>query len=96
MITVHIGNAFDVVSERKQTDFKKIASNVYEMEFEITLRNHKDTAITVEANVETVQTATSTMGTTVTGNSITSLPLSSNRSCPATWRSPHWQSCGSW
>ena len=25
MITVHIGNAFDVVSERKQTDFKKIA-----------------------------------------------------------------------
>ena len=50
MITVHIGNAFDVVSERKQTDFKKIASNVYEMEFEITLRNHKDTAITVEAN----------------------------------------------
>jgi hypothetical protein len=50
MITVHIGNAFDVVSERKQTDYKKIASNVYEMEFEITLRNHKDTAITVEAN----------------------------------------------
>jgi len=50
MITVHIGNAFDVVSERKQTDFKKIASNVYEMEFEITLRNHKDAAITVEAN----------------------------------------------
>ncbi len=50
MITVHIGNAFDVVSERKQTDFKKIADRVYEMEFEITLRNHKDTPITVEAN----------------------------------------------
>jgi hypothetical protein len=50
MITVHIGNAFDVVSERKQTDFKKIASNVYEMEFEITVRNHKDTPITVEVN----------------------------------------------
>ena len=43
-ISIHIGNAFDVVSERKQTDFKKIATNVYEMEFEITLRNHKDSA----------------------------------------------------
>jgi outer membrane receptor protein involved in Fe transport len=32
--------------------------------------------VTVEANVETVQTATSTLGTTVTGNAITSLPLS--------------------
>jgi hypothetical protein len=50
MITVHIGNAFDVVSERKQTDFKKIADRVYEMEFAITLRNHKDNPIVVEVN----------------------------------------------
>ncbi len=49
-INIHIGNAFDVVSERKQTDFKKIATNVYEMEFEINLRNHKDTPITVQCN----------------------------------------------
>jgi hypothetical protein len=49
-VTVHIGNAFDIIAERKQTDFKKIANNVYEMEFEITLRNHKDTPITVEVN----------------------------------------------
>jgi hypothetical protein len=49
-ISIHIGNAFDVVAERKQTDFKKIATNVYEMEFEITLRNHKDTAINVQCN----------------------------------------------
>ena len=49
-INIHIGNAFDIVSERKQTDFKKIATNVYEMEFEITLRNHKDTPITVQCN----------------------------------------------
>src|SRR6202030_2532867 len=49
-VTVHIGNAFDIIAEHKQTDFKKIANNVYEMEFEITLRNHKDTPITVEAN----------------------------------------------
>src|SRR6266403_543836 len=34
-------------------------------------------AITAEAVAETIQTATSTLGTTVTGNTITSLPLSS-------------------
>jgi hypothetical protein len=49
-VTVHIGNAFDVVSERKQTDFKGIDTRTWEMEFEITLRNHKDTPITVEVN----------------------------------------------
>jgi hypothetical protein len=49
-VTVHIGNAFDVVAERKQTDYKKIADRVWEMEFEITLRNHKETPITVEVN----------------------------------------------
>src|SRR5229473_2986474 len=49
-ITVHIGNAFDVVAERKQTDYKRIDTHVWEMEFEITLRNHKDTPITVQVN----------------------------------------------
>jgi hypothetical protein len=49
-VSIHIGNAFDVVAERKQTDFKKIATNVYEMEFEITLRNHKKTPISVQCN----------------------------------------------
>ena len=33
--------------------------------------------VTVEANVETIQTASSTLGTTVTGAAITSIPLSS-------------------
>ncbi len=49
-LDLHIGNAFDVVAERKQTDFQKIASSVYEMAFEISLRNHKSTPITVEVN----------------------------------------------
>ena len=49
-INIKIGNAFDVVSERKQTDFRKIATNVYELEYEITLRNHKATAVAVEVN----------------------------------------------
>jgi hypothetical protein len=49
-ISVKIGNAFDVVSERKQTDYKNLGSHLWEMEFEITLRNHKDTPITVQVN----------------------------------------------
>lgn len=49
-LNVKIGNAFDVVCERKQTDFEKISTNVYEIEYEITLRNHKGTAINVEVN----------------------------------------------
>ncbi|HEY1482467.1 MAG TPA: hypothetical protein VGF19_07090, partial [Candidatus Acidoferrum sp.] len=49
-VTVKIGNAFDVVAERKQTDFKKIADRVYEMAFEITLRNHKDSPVAVQVN----------------------------------------------
>jgi hypothetical protein len=50
LVTIHIGNAFDVVSERKQTDYKRVDTHTWEMEFEITLRNHKDTPITVEVN----------------------------------------------
>ena len=49
-LNVKIGNAFDVVCERNQTDFEGISTNVYELEFEITLRNHKTTPITVEVN----------------------------------------------
>ncbi|MGH9682651.1 MAG: DUF4139 domain-containing protein [Candidatus Acidiferrales bacterium] len=47
-LRIYVGNAFDVVCERKQMDYKKIANNVHEMEYAITLRNHKDSPITVE------------------------------------------------
>jgi hypothetical protein len=49
-LNLKIGNAFDVISERKQIDFEKIASNVYEVEYEVTLRNHKSSAVSVEVN----------------------------------------------
>ena len=49
-VTVKIGNAFDVVCDRKQTDFKSLGNRLWEMEFEITLRNHKDTPIDVQVN----------------------------------------------
>src|SRR6202163_2100417 len=49
-ISLHIGNAFDIVAERKQTDYKSLSDRLYDLEYEITLRNHKDAPITVEAN----------------------------------------------
>jgi hypothetical protein len=47
-VRIYVGNAFDVVAERKQTDYKKIVSNEAEVEFQVTLRNHKDGPVTVE------------------------------------------------
>src|SRR5438270_309773 len=49
-VNIHIGNAFDVVAEHKQTDYKRIDTHTWEMEFEITLRNHKDAPVTVQVN----------------------------------------------
>jgi hypothetical protein len=49
-LNLKVGNAFDVVAERKQIDFQKIASNIYEVEYEVVLRNHKTTAIDVEVD----------------------------------------------
>ena len=49
-ISLHIGNAFDIVAERKQTDYRKLSDRLYEFEYEITLRNHKSLPISVEVN----------------------------------------------
>jgi hypothetical protein len=49
-LNLKIGHAFDVTCERKQTDFERIASNVFELEYQITLRNHKANAVSVEVN----------------------------------------------
>jgi hypothetical protein len=49
-INLKIGNAFDVVCERKQVDFQKIAASTYEVEYEITIRNHKAAGVAVEVN----------------------------------------------
>jgi hypothetical protein len=49
-ISLHIGNAFDIVAERKQTDYKRLSDRLYEFEYEITLRNHKDVPVSVEVN----------------------------------------------
>jgi hypothetical protein len=49
-LTIYVGNAFDVVAERKQTDFRRLSDRLFESEYEITLRNQKDSAIIVEVN----------------------------------------------
>src|SRR2546429_291199 len=46
-VKIKMGNAFDLVGERTQKDFKKVASNLYEVEWEIALRNHKSEPQTV-------------------------------------------------
>ena len=47
-VRVYVGDAFDVVCERKQLEFKKVAGNVAEFEYQITLRNHKDVPVSVD------------------------------------------------
>lgn len=46
-IRINIGNAFDVVGERKIADRRKITSQIREDTYEIEIRNHKDENIEV-------------------------------------------------
>jgi hypothetical protein len=48
-VKIKMGEAFDVVGERIQRDWRKIGRDLYEVEWEISLRNHKkeDVAVTV-------------------------------------------------
>ena len=47
-VRIKLGYAFDVVGSRKQTDWKKVASDTYEAGFEILLRNHKKEDVVVK------------------------------------------------
>ncbi len=49
-IDLYTGDAFDIVCERKQVDFRRLSASSAEMAWEITLRNHKDAPVTVEVN----------------------------------------------
>jgi len=40
-VKIKMGEAFDVVGERTQRDWRKIASSVYETEWDVQIRNHK-------------------------------------------------------
>jgi hypothetical protein len=47
-VRVYVGDAFDVVCERRQLDYKRLASDRSEFEYQITLRNHKDGPVNVD------------------------------------------------
>jgi len=48
-VRVKLGNAFDVVAERVQTDFEVLSSgHLYRSSYKVTLRNHKTEDITVQ------------------------------------------------
>jgi hypothetical protein len=46
-VRIKMGEAFDVVGERIQRDWRKIGGSVYEVEWEISLRNHKKEDVVV-------------------------------------------------
>jgi hypothetical protein len=46
-VRVFLGNAFDIVGERKKTDFRQISESVTEESYEIKLRNHKEEVVEV-------------------------------------------------
>ncbi len=46
-VKVKVGEAFDVVAERRQTDFKQLTARMYESAWEVTLRNHKEEPVRV-------------------------------------------------
>ena len=46
-VSIKMGEAFDVIGTRKQTDFKRVSNTVSEMTWEIALRNHKAEEVTV-------------------------------------------------
>jgi hypothetical protein len=50
-VRVKVGDAFDIVAERKQTDYKVVVTgHMYEYAYEIKIRNHKDGPVTVVVN----------------------------------------------
>ncbi len=46
-VKIKMGEAFDVVGERTQRDFRKTGARTWEVEWEISLRNHKKEAQTI-------------------------------------------------
>ena len=47
-VRLYLGSAFDIVGERTQTDFQRISNKVIESSHEVKIRNHKETAVTVD------------------------------------------------
>jgi hypothetical protein len=48
-VRIYVGDAFDLVGERTQTSVQRISDRVQRMTYEISLRNHKDSDVTITA-----------------------------------------------
>jgi hypothetical protein len=46
-VKLKVGEAFDIIAERVQTDYRQLTTNLYETEWEITLRNHKQDSVRI-------------------------------------------------
>ncbi|MCK5833345.1 DUF4139 domain-containing protein [bacterium] len=46
-IRIYLGNAFDIVAERTTKDYKRISNRIYEENFEVKIRNHKEETVIV-------------------------------------------------
>lgn len=48
-VRLYLGDAFDLVGERKQTNYQQVSDRVNRASYEISLRNHKDEPVTITA-----------------------------------------------
>jgi hypothetical protein len=48
-VRLYIGDAFDLVGEHKQTNYTRVSDRVSRYTYEISLRNHKDSDVTITA-----------------------------------------------
>ncbi len=48
-MSLFLGNAFDLVGERRQVKFRQIGDRTIEETIEVSLRNHKSEAVTIRA-----------------------------------------------
>ncbi len=49
-VRVRVGDAFDIVAERKQIDYRVLGPRLYEMEYEVVVRNHKKEPASITVN----------------------------------------------
>jgi len=47
-VRLNLGNAFDIVGERTQTDYRKLNDRTHEAAFDVVIRNHKEEDIVVD------------------------------------------------
>ena len=84
-VTLRLGSAFDVVADRVQTDWKKINVLPYDAEsaFEIRLRNHKDSPVSVTVRESLPQSEWKVLEQSPEGRKIDALTLEFEVPVPA-------------